>query len=548
MNDEQLYQRLEAYVDGTLTEEQADQLARSLSQDREALARFREKWEFSNLLTNLDDDSDSDEDFSRAFWERVLGEQTVAQFARSFRRRRQETKKTHTPSPAGHGETSDQDGPEAVRHARDQLQWEMNAHKEMIKTLAEESLEKFRAEQRRCAEELAYKQYCADRRRLFVGVGSLAVLLVMVVFLTWPAGLPPETPPAPAPTTSAAPPLVATVTHALNARGNRPDALIVGAELTPGPLQLDTGFVEIKFKNEAAIILEAPAEVNLVNERLVSLSLGTLTAHIHPKVKVFQVETPSVRVTDLGTSFGVVVHKRAVTDVHVLKGCVATSFKGHARNVRDRIETLNANDTMRFDVKAGTAYSIEMDTQQFALSWEDMLYRPHISGPIRFEHTPPAVLFQNAFENDDHVTILLERKGVMLPKDITVDITTPGHYQEFEGLSETIPGGYEVDSYLIHWKPASEIGASKTMSGSVTFKRPILGLIVEEEGLVASNVLFGPSITYLNEAGPGLESSPKGNADTVMLSQDRHTLSCTLKAGAIDQIRVLVLAVASEES
>ena len=123
-----------------------------------------------------------------------------------------------------------------------------------------------------------------------------------------------------------------------------------------------------------------------------------LTAYVPPSAKGFRVETPSVYVTDLGTRFGMAVHERGVTDIHSFKGCVATSFENPRQNVQDRIKTLYTNDTVCFDAEADKVENIETDLQQFALSWNDVLYRPRTSGPVQYERKPMSTFLQDGAE------------------------------------------------------------------------------------------------------------------------------------------------------
>lgn len=458
-------------------------------------------------------------------------------------------------------DSTEQEQKDAAERATEEAAWQADTRKETIREAAKAAFEEFKAEEQRRQQELAYKQYRVQRRRL-VCFSACPMIILAIFILTWIQGLKSQSPPpatspvaAPAPLMPE-PQAVATITNTYNARDKHSQALMEGTELVPGLLQLETGAVEITFTNEAVTIFEAPAEVNIVDERLVCLRLGTLTAHVPPSAKGFRVETPSVHVTDLGTHFGVIVDECGVTDVHVMNGCIAASFIDPDRDVRGRIKTLYTNDAMRFDADAGTVGTIEADTHQLPSSWDDFLYRPRIIGALKFEQTVPVVRFENAFESDNHATLWLERRAVMLPRDISVDIAAPGHYQKLDGPPETIRGGHPVDSYLIQWNPVSQIGAHKKISGQVIFKRPILGLIVRKEALIAGNVLFGrPGIDFPSRRSGGslgLEFGEKGNADTVTLSQDRQTLSITLRAGAwavaLDQIRIFVSAAVSEES
>jgi hypothetical protein len=265
-----------------------------------------------------------------------------------------------------------------------------------------------------------------------------------------------------------------------------------------------------------------------------------VTAHVPSSAKGFQVETPSVCVTDLGTRFGMVVHKRGITDIHVFKGCVATSFENPRQSERDRIKTLYTNDAMRFDAEANKMKKIKTNQQHFALTWNDVLYRPQTSGPVQFIREPVSTFLQDT--NNSYVAIILERTNKLLPYDIPVEITDPGNYQVYKELSGKLSRGTGVDSYFIHWNPDAQATTKKRMSGSVTFTRPILGLIVKTDTICNGHRLFRhPGIFYPDRTGNGgLESISSKNNDTVTLSQDRHTLSFGLQATQIDQIRILV--------
>ncbi len=497
--------------------------------------------QFARLEKQLSEEPDAVEDYVRFIMMHVAMSQS------------RETFMTASPSSVAGAKEINRDLVKAIEHdeqvaaelATEEASWQAKTREQEIKSVAEAIFEKFKAEEHRHQRELAYKQYRAQRQRLVCAVVSLAVLLTIAVF-AWLSGLRQESTPNETLRTPAPPPVMATVTNVNNAKGSRPDKLVVGTLLSPGSLDIEAGFIEITFNNDATLILEAPVEVDLVTERLTRLSLGTVTAHVPPSARGFQVETPSICVTDLGTRFGMVVHERGVTDVHVFKGCVATSFENPRQDERDRIKTLYTNDAVRFDAEAGKTENIQTDMQQFALSWNDVLYRPITSGPVRFERTPPSTFLQDG--NDHDVAILLERTNRYLPYDTTVDIVAPGNYQDFKDLATMIPGGTRVDSYLILWNPTSQVATKKRMTGSVTFTRPILGLIVHADTLLTSHLTFRhPSIMYLdrhgNRDGHGLESANDANGDTVTLSQDRCTLSFKLKAQQrMDQIRVLVSA------
>lgn len=320
----------------------------------------------------------------------------------------------------------------------------------------------------------------------------------------------------------------------------------MGTELTSGPIKLIEGLVEIRFKTGARVIVEAPAEMKLIDERTAYLTSGTLTAYVPEPVTGFVVETPSVRVTDLGTQFGLLAYEGGSTDVHMLSGSVRALFRGSEGDDLSPLRHLHRNDAMSFDAAAGKVSRLDLDRERFALSWDDVLYRPRVSGAIKFQRSVPSSLKTDAVQSDRSIHLFLEATDVTLTRDVTVDITEPGHYQGYPGLSVAVRAGLKVDSYLIHWDPASSDKLTQIASGSVTFRRPIVGLIITDGWLSTTDSLFGIAATeyatYM--VGRGMETED----DSVALSQDRLTLQLGLRAPtAFDETRILVAAPTAEQ-
>jgi Concanavalin A-like lectin/glucanases superfamily/FecR protein len=95
----------------------------------------------------------------------------------------------------------------------------------------------------------------------------------------------------------------------------------LGAPLEPGWLRLKSGLVQIVFYSGARLVIEGPAELQLVSPGEVACLGGRLIAEVPPPAKGFRVRTPRMNVTDLGTVFGVDVGARE-TELHVFKGSV----------------------------------------------------------------------------------------------------------------------------------------------------------------------------------------------------------------------------------
>lgn len=130
----------------------------------------------------------------------------------------------------------------AADRVTEEASWQAKNREDAIKNVAEAVFEKFKAEEQRRQRELAHKQYRAQRRCLVCAVVSLAVLLTIAVF-AWLSGLRQESTPNETLRTPAPPPVIATVTNVYNAKGNRPDKLVVGTLLSPGSLNIEAGFM-----------------------------------------------------------------------------------------------------------------------------------------------------------------------------------------------------------------------------------------------------------------------------------------------------------------
>lgn len=80
-----------------------------------------------------------------------------------------------------------------------------------------------------------------------------------------------------------------------------------GAVLEPGMLRLKSGAALVEFFSGARVVLEGPAEFQLVSSGEAFLSSGKINAHVPPQARGFTVGSPDVKVVDLGTDFGFTV-------------------------------------------------------------------------------------------------------------------------------------------------------------------------------------------------------------------------------------------------
>ena len=122
---------------------------------------------------------------------------------------------------------------------------------------------------------------------------------------------------------------VATLTSGIKAQWDVTDAAIdLGQRLsTKTPFRLNKGFAELVFDEGAKVVVEAPAVFELRGEGRMMVRSGRVTTLVSQAAQGFRVDTPTSRVTDLGTEFGVQVSHDGDTVVQMYQGRARLALK-----------------------------------------------------------------------------------------------------------------------------------------------------------------------------------------------------------------------------
>lgn len=124
---------------------------------------------------------------------------------------------------------------------------------------------------------------------------------------------------------------VAVLTHQVDARwGDTSPALDVGSVIPAGRLVLDEGLVQIEFFSGARVVLEGPADFELLTIDEGYCRYGKLRAFVPPQADGFVVRTPAMDVVDRGTEFGLHLDRKGGTEVHVFEGKVELTQRDRA--------------------------------------------------------------------------------------------------------------------------------------------------------------------------------------------------------------------------
>jgi len=152
----------------------------------------------------------------------------------------------------------------------------------------------------------------AGGKARWVWAVALAACLALVAAVVWGGR-----PRIPASATSKA---VAILNETASARWFRSErSPEIGAPLEPGWLKLEEGLAQVVFYSGARVVIEGPAQIQLVSASHAVLVRGKITAEVPPQARGFRIDTPQGKITDLGTSFGLEVGEGR-TEVHVFKG------------------------------------------------------------------------------------------------------------------------------------------------------------------------------------------------------------------------------------
>jgi hypothetical protein len=130
--------------------------------------------------------------------------------------------------------------------------------------------------------------------------------------------------------------------------------LVTGQSLGAGTVRVESGFVALRFTQGAEVILEGPAELELIGPNEAALRRGSATAHVPPSAVGFTVHNRAGRVVDLGTRFGMRVAPDGGTEVHVIEGSVlANATGGRTRELREH-QAVRLNGSATDDITALT--------------------------------------------------------------------------------------------------------------------------------------------------------------------------------------------------
>lgn len=329
----------------------------------------------------------------------------------------------------------------------------------------------------------------------------------------------------------------ASVSQVVDAQWSTNDTLHIGDRLNSQTIQLKSGFLTLTFDDGVEVTLQGPAEYELLAAGRTKLTTGLLTATVPPGAEGFTVDTPTAEVVDLGTSFGIDLREDGFSSISVFDGEVTVAVPDTAKK-----HLLAEGDSVRVGADQ-EIQKVDFDPDRFEKVW------PVSSGIVgstdTFRFVPPWPRRIRLIESDEDIFVATEGYAVELTTPLFVNISAPGKYVRTEDLTPLeLPRGQTVRSFILHQAPTSNVGRRRAerVSGSITFDRPILGLIVRHEELLASSGRF--TRRHFGEAQPRrqIEFTGDSDGDRIVVSDDRKTVTLDVisRGRSSDLVRVII--------
>ncbi|TWU19258.1 FecR domain-containing protein [Allorhodopirellula heiligendammensis] len=340
----------------------------------------------------------------------------------------------------------------------------------------------------------------------------------------------------------------ATVTYANHAvlSDSGSAAIDVGAEIVPNvQYRLTSGALRLCVRGGAIVSLAAPASFRGTGRGEIELESGKLAARLPNDEADLVVRSGGTVMRDLGTAFGVTARSNGEVDLSVFDGMVSVEHvRGPANAQRQTVTEGESIVTTRDAVGSrGVAYA----AAQYHDIWPLTVGIDDASSLIEFVKPGPIKSIEQ-LASDDKLLLFPEKLNRRLDEDQFLMLQRPGSsWPASQGERTHLARTRSISSYLLVYFPKDRVNVQRhSISGSISFQRPIIGVAVKANALAKSDKLFGiAEIDYQSLEMRYLEPETTEEgllpADSLQISKDGRHLYFNLYVGAgQDNIRVLV--------
>jgi len=175
----------------------------------------------------------------------------------------------------------------------------------------------------------------------------------------------------------------------------------LGAPLEPGWLRLKSGLAQIVFYSGARVVIEGPAELQVISPNEAFCRSGRVTGDIPPQARGFRIRTPEMNVTDVGTVFGLGIRAHR-TELHLFKGNAGFELPGDTvkQNLREgSAAVVESPHPLRLIAADRTAFALLFNLQAKSVADESRRCNQWRAASIRLSRDP-SLLVRFAFEHE----------------------------------------------------------------------------------------------------------------------------------------------------
>ncbi|MEO0476543.1 MAG: hypothetical protein AAF085_11330 [Planctomycetota bacterium] len=409
------------------------------------------------------------------------------------------------------------------------------------------------------------------KQKAFWGtVAAAAICIAALVYATWFGGSPSQPPSLPIadqsnigtdePIEQAPVPVeptpVAMVVNQFGLMGD--DSIPNGTKLQEGHrIELGVGHaMQLEYESGVSVILQGPGTYELLSPERVAMPHGRISANVPPKGKGFTVSTAQIDFIDHGTEFIVALDESGYGEVVVLDGLIEARQTSPTADQGDELKSIMIREGVGGQLAPDVALpqSVQpIDLQQadrYARNWDDIVYRPRLTGAIQYVTEPPASLVVGETISADPM-LIPERRAVVLEQALHLnsnkanrDVINKLGLDVDPQEDYLIDAGTKLNAFLIHYEiPLGENRGVVEREFEIQFSGRIVGIIQMYDYQLKTDELFGlESMTYPGENTLRGAADPPGhpNYDIIRVSDDLRTLQVKMRLSGMDQIRVLV--------
>ena len=184
--------------------------------------------------------------------------------------------------------------------------------------------------------------------------------------------------------------VVAELVHRIDATVTSQGEDWLHGELRVGRYAVHRGLIDIRFPTGVAVLIESPADFEVLSASRLVLFEGRLSADVPPAGIGFTVETPEAEVVDYGTEFSVEVNS-GESEVHVFRGHVRVHPKAERSELGNAVD-LRTDQAIRINDATRRPAGIDLAKDRFIRSIDEPTHRypkqVKSLGPVAFYRMP----------------------------------------------------------------------------------------------------------------------------------------------------------------